>query len=46
MPRYVNPPVTAGLAPGRKTVLIFSDLKEDLKDSSVRDIGIDPDGRL
>lgn len=27
--------------PGRKTVLIFSDLKEDLKDGYVRDIGID-----
>lgn len=30
--------------PGRKTVLIFSDLKEDLKDGYVRDIGIDLDG--
>lgn len=28
-------------SPGRKTVLIFSDLKEDLKDGYVRDIGID-----
>ncbi|MEX2260126.1 MAG: hypothetical protein WD672_15600 [Woeseia sp.] len=31
-------------SPGRKTVLIFSDLKEDLKDGYVRDIGIDLDG--
>ena len=30
--------------PGRKTVLIFSDLKEDLKDGYVRDFGIDLDG--
>lgn len=31
-------------SPGRKTIFIFSDLKEDLKDGYVRDIPLDLDG--